>query len=331
MKKWISFLLFIIFVLTPLVTNAHVKWFTEKEPEKVFIENILSTEFIVLSLLIALLLALLSQWIPLLMKIPGVSQLDTKLDSYRKYSRYILKYGTAAALILQVLNGTMFAPEFTIFHSWQTFVMWIIIMTLLIPHHIATKIAAAMMLVLFIYIWSYTGWFHMLDYGFYLAIIGVLLVGRTKLETSGFPLLYLGTGLSLCWVAVEKWVYPMMTTDIIHRHHVPTFGFEPELFVILSAFIEFVVGYLLVVGILNRLLAVVVTILFVLTTTIFGYTEVVGHGMIHIVLIIFIIEGISFYHPPIKMHKTRLDQMIFVFLNFLFVLSTFLLVYYRFA
>jgi uncharacterized membrane protein YphA (DoxX/SURF4 family) len=308
-----------------------VKWFSEKEPEKVPIEQILSTEFIIISLGIAVLLALLSQWIPLMMKIPGVTKLDKKLDEYRKFSRYILKYGTAAAFILQVVNGTMFAPEFTISHTWQTIVMWLIIFLLLIPHHLSTKLAAIIMLILFLYVWSHNGWFHMLDYGFYLAIIGVLLVGRTKLETSGFPLLYLGTGLSLCWVAVEKWVYPMMTTDIIHRHHVPTFGFEPEIFVVLSAFIEFVVGYLLVVGILNRLLAFVVTILFILTTTIFGYTEVVGHAMIHIVLIIFIIEGISFYHPPIKMHRTKLDQMIFVSLNFLFVLSTFLLIYYRFA
>ncbi|MEH7235880.1 DoxX family membrane protein [Bacillus sp. JJ1562] len=331
MKKCNSILLFGLICFSPIIANAHVKWFTEKEPIKVPIEQILSIEFITLSLLIALFLALLSQFIPQLMKIPGVAKIDMTLDGYRKYSRYILKYGTAAAFILQVVNRTMFAPEFTIHHNWQTVLMWTIIVLLLIPHHFATKLGSILMLGLFIHIWSYTGWFHMLDYGFYLAIIGVLLVGRTRLETAGFPFLYLGTGLSLCWVAVEKWVYPFMTIDIIHRHHVPTFGFAPELFIVLSAFIEFVVGYLLVVGILNRLLAVVVTILFIMTTTIFGYTEVVGHAMIHIVLIIFIIEGISFYHPPIKMHKTRLDQMIFVFLNFLFVLSTFLLIYYRFA
>lgn len=330
LKKRISILVLGL-LTTPLVTSAHVKWFTKLEPEKIPIEQILSTPFIFISLFIALLLALLSQIVPKLMEIPGVSKLDMKFDSYRKYSHYILKFGTAAAFILQLMNATMFAPEFTINQTWQTVVMWIIIITLLIPHHIASKIAAVIMLGLYAYIWSYAGWFHMLDYGFYLAIIGVLLVGKTDLESFSFPFLYLGTGLSLCWVAVEKWVYPMMTTDIIYEHNVPTFGFDPELFVILAAFIEFVVGYLLVVGILNRVLAVVVTILFILTTTIFGYTEVVGHGMIHIVLIIFIIEGLSFYHPPIKMHKNRIDQMIFVFLNFLFVLSTFLLIYYRFA
>lgn len=331
MKKSYFILLLGLVCFSTIIANAHVKWFTELEPVKVPIEQILSIQFIVLSLLIALFLALLSQFIPQLMKIPGVAKVDKKLDDYRKYSRYILKYGTALAFILQILNGTMLAPEFTIHDNWQTVVMWAIIILLFIPYHIATKLAAVLMFGLFIYVWSYSGWFHMLDYGFYLAIIGVFLVGKTKFETAGFPFLYLGTGLSLCWVAVEKWVYPFMTIDIIQRHNVPTFGFPPDLFVVLSAFIEFVIGYLLVVGILNRVLAVAVTILFILTTTIFGYTEVVGHGIIHIVLIIFIIEGISFYHPPIKMHKTRLDQMIFIFLNFLFVLSTFLLIYYRFA
>lgn len=331
MKKYISILLIVLFSISPIIASAHVKWFAELEPERVAIEQILSAQFIVLALLIALFLALLSHFIPQLMKIPGIAAIDVKLDGYRKYSIYILKYGTALAFILQVLNGTMFAPEFTIHSTWKTIVMWAIIVSLLIPHHLATKIAATLMLGLFLYIWSFTGWFHMLDYGFYLAIIGVLMVGGTKLQKVGFPILYLGTGLSLCWVAVEKWVYPFMTIDIFHRHDVPTFGFSPELFVVLSAFIEFVVGYLLIVGILNRLVAFVVTILFILTTTIFGSTEVVGHAMIHIILIIFIIEGISFYHPPVKMHKKPLDQMIFVFLNFLFVLSMFLLIYYRFG
>lgn len=331
MKRKLTWLIVIAGLIPPMIAQAHVKWFASVEPEKVNIEEILSPFFITISVLCAVILAVLSQVMGRVMDIPFASKIDLKLDSFRKYSRQLLKYGTAVSFILQVSYGTMFAPEFTIHNTWQRVVMWIIIIFLLIPHHIATKIAALFMLGLFINIWSNAGWFHMLDYGFYLAIIGVLLVGRTRLETVGFPFLYLGTGLSLCWVAVEKWVYPTMTTNIIHHHHVPTFGFEPGIFVVLSAFIEFVVGYLLVVGILNRVLAVVVTILFILTTTIFGYTEVVGHAMIHIVLLIFIIEGVSFYHPPIKIHKTRMDQMIFVSLNFLFVLSTFLLIYYRFA
>ncbi len=329
-KKMITFIVALI-LATPITAFAHVKWFAKVPAEKIPIEEILSPFFLTFALIVAIVLAVLSQVMDHLLRIPWADKLDNYLNNLRKYSRYILKYGTALAFIIQLLSSSMFAPEFVITEMWQTIVMAGIIVALLIPHHIATKIGAALMLGLFISLWNEYGWFYMLDYGFYVAIIFVLLIGSTKIEGWGFPFLYLGTGLSLCWVAVEKWVYPGMTIDIVANHGVPTFGFDPVTFIIMAAFVEFIVGYLLVVGILNRILGLVVTVIFILTTMLFGVTEIVGHAMIHFVLIIFIIEGVSFYHPPIKMHRTKLDQMIFVFLNFIFVLATFLLVYYRFA
>jgi uncharacterized membrane protein YphA (DoxX/SURF4 family) len=326
------FILFVlVIVCTPLFVDAHVKWFTEVTPEKEEIEHILSPLFMTITLLVAALLAMLTQLLPLLDKVPITKKIDEVLDRYRKSSRNILKYGTAIALIIQVLAGTIFAPEFAITNQIIRILMWITIILLLIPIHYATKAGALILLGLFIHQLIHSGLFHMLDYGFYLAIVGVLLVGKTKLEDWGFPFLYLGTGLSLCWVAVEKWVYPAMSMDIIHQHGVPTFGFPPATFVVLAAFIEFVVGYLLIVGILNRLLAFVLTLIFISTTMLFGVTEIIGHLMIHIVLIIFIIEGVSFYDPPIKIHRTKISQMVFVFLNFVFTMATFLLIYYRFA
>jgi len=332
MKRSVIFgILFIGLLLSPLLSQAHVKWFTEISPEKESIENILSPLFMTLGVLIALILAILPQIVPKLMEVPIAKKMDIMLDRYRKYSRHILQYGTAIALVIQVLSGTIFAPEFSINGMWEAILIWLAIILLVVPHHYATKFSALILLGLFLYVLSNVGLFHMLDYGFYVAIIFVLLIGNTKLENWGFPFLYLGTGLSLCWVAIEKWVYPAMSVDIIHNHGVPTFGFAPEAFVVMAAYIEFVVGYLLVVGILNRLLAAVLTLIFISTTMLFGTTEIIGHFMIHIVLILFIIEGVSFYKPPIKIHKTMIDQMVFVFLNFLFVLATFVLIYYRFA
>lgn len=324
-------LMFLVIIVSPILTHAHVKWFTEVTPKKETIEHILSPLFMTITVLVALLLASLTQLLPLLDKLMVTKKIDGFLDHYRKSSRYLLKYGTALALIIQVSFGTIFAPEFEITNGLVRMAMWVTILFLLIPVHYATKAGALLLIVLFIYQLLKSGLFHMLDYGFYLAIAGVLLVGKTRLEEWGFPFLYLGTGLSLCWVAVEKWVYPAMSMDIIHQHGVPTFGFPPETFIVLAAFIEFVVGYLLIVGILNRLLAFVLTLIFISTTMLFGVTEIIGHFMIHIVLIIFIIEGVSFYDPPIKIHKTRMDQIVFVFLNFVFTLATFLLLYYRFA
>ncbi|WP_050183277.1 DoxX family membrane protein [Domibacillus robiginosus] len=331
MKKILFFLIAFVVMMSPLFTKAHVKWFTETTPQKEAIEHILSPFFLGLSLTIAVLLGFLALLIPKTTSWPPIQRWDQRLSRLRPYSRYLLKYGTAAALLVQVMSGTLFAPEFLIEQPAVWVFVWAAILLLMIPHHLATKAGALILLGLFIYVTIHNGLFHMLDYGFYIAIIAVLLVGKTPFESKGFPFLYLGTGLSLCWVAVEKWVYPSMALDIVENHHVPTFGFDPAVFIVMAAFIEFVVGYLLVVGILNRVVAFVVTIIFISTTLLFGFTEIIGHFMIHIVLLIFIIEGVSFYNPPIKLHKTKLDQFVFVFLNFLFVLSTFLLIYYRFA
>ena len=330
-KFFYAIMAFLLVLCTPLLTEAHAKWFAEVTPKKVTIEYILSPTFMMVSVGIALFLAILTQLLPYFEKIKTVHAVDTFLDRFRYSSRTILQYGTALALIIQVLSGAIFAPEFAIENQLVRIAVWVTILLLIIPNHYSTKTGASILFVLFFYQITKSGLFHLLDYTFYLAIIVALLVGRTKLDNWGFPILYLGTGLSLCWVAVEKWVYPAMSIDIIHGHGVPTFGFTPESFVIIAAFIEFVVGYLLIVGILNRLLAFVLTLLFISTTLLFGIKEIVGHFMIHIVLIIFIIEGVSFYDPPLKFHKTRISQIVFVFLNFLFTLATFLLLYYRFA
>jgi uncharacterized membrane protein YphA (DoxX/SURF4 family) len=324
-------LCFVLSMAMPLAAEAHVKWFTDLKPVKETITSMISPLFITLALLIAVLLAVLTQLLPMLNSLKWMQKVDLQLDKLRVYSFLLLKYGLAIALLIQVLSGSLFVPEFELQTQWESVLLWISIVLLLIPHHLATKAGALAILYLFIDLTFRAGLFHMLDYGFYVAIIIALLLEKTELHRWGFPILYLGTGLSLCWVAVEKWVFPILAVDIIHHHGVPTFGFSPEAFVAIAAFIEFVVGYLLVVGILNRILSLVLTGIFVSTTMLFGMTELVGHFMIHIILIIFIIEGVSFYKPPINMHQRKLDQMVFVSLNFIFVLSTFILIYYRFA
>ncbi|HIW33599.1 MAG TPA: hypothetical protein IAA29_12520 [Candidatus Paenibacillus intestinavium] len=333
MKKVIVFLLAGLFLLSSggNVAEAHVKWFTDVAPEKETITNIMSPLFLGLTLFTAVLLAVLTQVLPSMSKWSPLAAVDRTLDQWRSYTFPILKYGLAAALLIQVFSGTLFVPEFEITSTLEISLLWIAIVLLVIPHYIATKAGALVTLVLLVMLTLSVGWFHMLDYGFYLAIVGALLLQRTQGQSWAMPLLYLGTGLSLCWVAIEKWVFPSMALDIIENHGVPTFGFAPAVFIVMTAFIEFIVGYLLVVGILNRILSAVLTLIFVSTTMLFGMTELVGHFMIHIVLIIFIIEGVSFYKPPVEIHSRRADRLIFVSLNFIFALSTMMLIYYRFT
>ncbi|MBO9596983.1 MAG: hypothetical protein J7559_04050 [Cohnella sp.] len=330
-KRVIIPLLALLGLCIPTLASAHVKWFTEMPPVKETVEHILSPFFMTVAILTAALLALLTQVLPVLMRVPALTRLDRKVENWRFLSFPLLQYGTAIAMMWGAIEGKLFAPELELHGTAVITAVWAAAAILLIPHHYATKAGSAILLGLFIYSIAEFGLFHLLDYGFYLALIGALALRRTKLERWAFPILYLGTGLSLCWVAVEKWIYPNMSLDIVEHHHIPTFGFAPSHFIILCAFIEFVVGYLLVVGILNRVLSIVLTCIFITTTMLFGYTEIVGHFIIHIVLLIFIIEGTSFYKPPVDMHEGTLNRIVFVMLNFLFVLATFLLIYYRFA
>ncbi|MFB9273968.1 DoxX family membrane protein [Cohnella cellulosilytica] len=314
-----------------MINYAHVKWFTDVTPVKETLDNVLSPVFAGTALAVALLLAALTQLLPSIMKIGALDKLDNGLEKLRPWSFHILQYGTAISLLWALLEGGLFAPEFAPPAGALELTVWATIALLLIPHHWSVKLASIVLFGLYVYYIGEYGLFHMLDYGFYLAIAAALGFYRTPMQKWSFPLLYLGTGLSLCWVAVEKWIYPAMSLDIIEHHGVPTFGFDPAVFVVLAAFVEFVVGYLLVVGILNRLLSIVLTLIFIMTTMLFGYVEIVGHFMIHIVLALFIIEGVSFYKPPVEMHKTKLERIVFVALNFLLVLATYVLLYYRFA
>ncbi|MCI3920703.1 DoxX family membrane protein [Paenibacillus sp. TRM 82003] len=315
----------------PAVALAHVKWFHGDEPPvKESIEAVLSPLFMTVALLTAVILGLLPQLEPKLAAVPAVRKLESWFDAKRKWTIPILRYGTAAALAIQLFTGSVFAPDIHV-TTEQTFLGAAAALLLLLPFAVSTWIAGILIVILFALSVAEYGVFHMLDYGFYIAVAVALMLQHTRRKSFGMPFLYLGTGLSLCWVAVEKWIFPSMSLGIVEEYGVPTFGFPPEVFVNLSAFIEFIVGYLLVVGLLNRLLAMVLTGIFIMTTTLFGWIEVVGHFMPHIILILFIIEGVSFYHPPIKMHNSVVDQIVFVSLNFLFTLGTMILLYYRFA
>lgn len=309
---------------------AHVKWFTGEEPVKAALDDILSPFFLILAASIALILGLIPQLSPLVLKYNLIRSLEVRLASLHRYTPHILRAGVVMALLIQMLFGSILAPELPLTDT----TMWLgigIASLLLISHPLSVKLGALGLIYLYWHGIQELGWFHMLDYGFYLAISFALFIQYNKYYELGIPALYLGTGLSLCWVAVEKWVFPGMSIHIIENHQIPTFGFEPSIFIILSAFIEFIVGYLLIVGILNRSLALLLTLIFVMTTTVFGWVEVAGHFMVHVILLIFIIQGTGFYKPPIEMHRRRIDQIIFVVLNFLLTLATILLLYYRFA
>ncbi|WP_332633783.1 hypothetical protein [Halalkalibacter flavus] len=322
--------LLIVYIVIPFPATAHVKWFTSEGPIKAPLEEILSPLFIALSLIIAVFLGTLPQLSAKLMSFSLVKITDQRLASLRPFTSILLRLGVAFSLMLQLLSGSILAPEIPL----TQMTLWIAILTislLLIPNKMTTNLGAIGLFILFVFETQTVGIFHMMDYSFYPAIVFALLIQETRYHHVGTPILYFGTGLSLCWAAMEKWVFPELGINIIEQFNIPTFGIEAFIFIVLSAFIEFVLGYLLLIGIFNRLLALFITVLFFMTTTAFGSTEMIGHFILHIILIIFIIEGKGFYPTPIEIHRCLRHQTVFIVSNFLFINLALLLLYYRFT
>lgn len=322
--------LLMVYIFIPFPATAHVKWFISEGPVKASLKEIISPLFITLNLIIAVILGTLPKPSAKLMTFSLVKVTHQRLAALRPYTSIVLRLGVAFALMLQLLSGSILGPEIPL----TQMTMWIAILTislLLIPNKMTTSLGAIGLFILFVFETQNVGIFYMMDYSYYPAIVFALLIQQSRYHHVGIPILYFGTGLSLCWGAMEKWVFPGLSINILDQFNIPTFGLESPIFIVLSAFIEFVLGYLLLIGIFNRLLALFITVLFFMTTTVFGSTEMIGHFIIHIVLIIFIIEGKGFYPTPIEIHRRLHHQTVFIVFNFLFINFALLLLYYRFT
>lgn len=318
------------FFLLPRSSFAHVKWFTDVEPERINIENVLSPLFFIMAFVSAICLGVLL----VIMRRIEYTDMVKRLQRYRfrtKFTYGFLQYGVALSLLVQVVNGTLFAPEFHLHAGFPTVLIWIVILLFLIPNRISVRIASFILLILYIdYVVEY-GLFHMLDYFFHIGVIGYFILIKTKWDRFKIPVLVTSLGFSLCWLAAEKWIYPGMTLSIINVHGVPTMGFDPRLFTVLAAFVEFSIGVSWLMGILNRFFAIIFTFVMAVTTMFFGYLELVGHFLLFVLMIVFIAQNETVKNMPKKFCRTLKGQMLFLSVNFLFILSTFVLVYYRFA
>ena len=178
---------------------------------------------------------------------------------------------------------------------------------------------------------SQYGWFHMLDYVLYLGVAYYLTVGTAsneRLRTSAIPALYLTVGLSLCWVALEKLVYPRWVLQLLEANPVLSLGLPPEFFLVAAAFVELSLGYLLIICLLARPLALTITVVFFLTTMVFGKVEVIGHTMLHAALIVFVTVGPGVgFRPPILVHSRLPVRLAFAGVNFVVLVALLMIPY----
>lgn len=293
---------------------THVKWFIDRESILLSIHEVITPAFLFwlgVTLVGLLLSALFNQR---MMQVDWIQRIDSRLAGFKPYTVHILRIGLGVGIVLQIIAGSYLAPEFETEEKWIAIVLIIALLGLLLERTLL--ISGLALLVLYLRAAADYGWFHAFDYLFYLGIVYYLLAYRTHWRETAVPVLYALTGLSFAWVGIEKLTMPDLAYDIIHEFGVPTFGFSVENFVLISAFIELGLAWTFIVGILNRFVSIVITLVFVATTTVFGYTEIVGHTIIHAILIMFIIQGEGVFKTPFEFHRSPVMRYLFVVVNF---------------
>ena len=317
-RAWMMalFLLF-SFTLAPSV-GAHVKWFagySYADPPLPLGEAITGT-FLGLALLSVAVIVLFV----LLDSLDGVKRVQARteawLEGYRENSLLIIRIGMGVVLLLSWQAGTILAPELVADNEWVGWVQFFLVLLLLFRRTV--PLAGLGVLGLVLYDVALFGFFHILDYTLMLGVGWYLLIAQTaKLRSTALPALYATTGFSLCWVAAEKIVYPQWALELLERNPHLTMGLDHEFFLLASAFIELSLGYLLIVCLLQRGLALTITIVFFLTSMTFGKTEVIGHSIVHAILIVFIIEGPGRFHrAPITFPDSLGKRMAFAAVTF---------------
>ena len=231
----------------------------------------------------------------------------------------IIRIATGAVLLLSWQSGALLVPELAINNPWLETIQ--LGLAILIVSNRLTRYAGMGLILLYILALINYGLLHLLDY-FYIVGAGYYLIVTNStsknLRASSLPALYGSVGFSLCWVAIEKIVYPDWSLSILSDKPFLMMGFDPGFFLVAAAFVEFSLGFLLIVCLLQRPIAIAITLLFMSTTLVFGKLEFVGHAIVHAALIVFVLRGTGTrFRTPITFFYHIHQRIIFATLSFI--------------
>lgn len=317
--------------LAPRAASAHVKWFSDfrfTDPPLTAAQVVTPT-FLALA---ALSIVALGALVVLDKRLAGAARyrrVEAWLESYRDRSGLVLRVAAGAVMLLNWQADVLLAPELAAGAAWIGWAQFAVALLLLFRRTV--PLAGVGLLALYGLAVARHGAFHLLDYA-YIAGFGVaFLVSAARSERVrglALPALFATVGFSLCWVALEKLVYPQWGLYVIEQNPALALGFPVAFFLVAAAFVELALGYLLLIGLLGRPLALVITLVFFTTTLLFGKPEVIGHTMIHAALVVFLIEGTGgVYTPPVRFHRTTALRVAFAGVNFAVLLALLLVPY----
>ena len=171
----------------------------------------------------------------------------------------------------------------------------------------------------------------MLDYVYFIGI-AVFLAGVSVSRLSRFRVEVM-TGclaFSIMWTAIEKFVYPQWTQQILEKHSSMAMGMPFGLFIVFAAFVEFTLAFYLATGRgLLRPGAFALLLVFIAAMPAFGMLDVVGHLPLIAILGVPVMAGDSalqrFWRLPDRGIVLNAAATCFLYT---FALSLFFVLYY---
>ena len=323
--------LLLVLLATPLVAHAHVKWFSDfsfADPP-LPLGDALTPTFLALAALTFVVLGALVLVDHRLKDVSWYQRITRWFEDRRESALLIMRIGMGVTLLLSWQADTLLAPYLNITESWVGWLQFAIAGLLLF--RATTPFAGLGVLLLYAIGVVAFGAFYMLDYFLFVGVGVYLLVSSTpneRVRGLRIPALYFAVGFSLFWVGLEKIIYPQWGLYILQQNPQLTLGLDTRFFLTAAAFVELALGYLLIIGLLERPIALAVTLVFFTTTLVFGKTEVIGHTIIHAALLVFLLEGPGRVYPaPINIHQRLWLRVAFASVNFILVLALLIIPY----
>ncbi|MBK8809574.1 MAG: hypothetical protein IPN69_02450 [Acidobacteria bacterium] len=296
-------LLGLLFAVSAVAAEAHVKWFFDYDVTKppTPIGEVIDGTFVkmfLVSVAACYLFFLADRYI---YEEGILSEFDKKLKLFDNAANYIMR-AAAGIFFFALFNWWALGvgPSFFLTPELKTNAAWVpwlhLVMAFAVISRHTVFITGIGIFILYIAGAVNYGVFHILDYMIFLGIGYYLTVSQTKVKgllKSGFIVLFASTGLTLIWAAVEKFAYSHWTIEVLADKPHMLMGMSPPTFMKVSGFIEFFVTFILLgaVSVVGRLISLGFMSVFVLAVFEFGMLDAVGHMMIVAILWVLIVRG----------------------------------------
>ncbi len=303
-----SFLFLLALLLLPagldaataqIATTDALSPFSETQPPRSLDAVFTSSFFLLAGIFVVLLLGLtlLEDW---MIHIPGLVRIDRWFASKEKHSLTVMRLAAAITFVWCWQEGTLMSADRFVDAAWIAWAQLII--AALFVFRPLLPLAGIGILMLFGIGIARFGIFSMLDHLLLAGMAWYFIAHDSKkpsLAASALPALYASVGFCLIWLGAAKLFDPAWTSLL--RTQLPSLpgGLTHEQLVQIAAFVDISVGFIVLVCLQERLLALVVTLIFVLSTMWFGPAQVLGNTLTFAALITFLIAGPGPATPPL--------------------------------